>query len=843
MKKKLLCFLLILIMSVPNISFAEEQEIAADISAPAGTGLLKSLKVIPEELDMAENVTVNEFYKVLETLGNTSQSSLQSDGLITGRTIIKELIDLLGYGNLAEAKGGYPNGYLNVANSIKLLKNVNIKNFDNAITNLSMIELLLNALDTPVYDVSGINSNLEVVYEKSEPLLYKLFDVIKLQGVMTATEKSSIYGDSTLEENQIEIDKTVYNADKSYFELLGYSVIAYYNEDTEKVIFAVADEKKNDTVVIKAGNVKSVTTEKIKWLDEGKYYSESINSKIPFVENGVFAGFVSTAWKDRLVPERGTITLIDNNKDKVYDLISIKKYDLYVVERVNTARQMISFKNNKPAINLENSEDNEVIWSLEYMENPATLTDIKEWDVLAIQFSKTTDNKKFYELDIIRRTIEGTFTAYGEDFITIDDEDYKILDDFDLNNIRLGQDYVFVFAGEDDIISYHERDDFVYGYLVEIAKASYYRNSLEMLIVDSAGEEKIYQLDEKIRVNGKKVKSVDLLDDSNFYVNGETNHQLIKYRVEGNAPSEIFTVQHTYEDQNFDGDYFFTNVNRASRMELLESYDMFFSFAPGASIFFVQEPEAGEILDSSDVTVGTLGGDSKQSYDCMFFDVDDGGEANAAIFYNTSGSAAISNTVPTPCFVDRVFHGRDEDDEMRPMISYYYNWSGTLTTAPISDDVQKIDQSAFSTQIDDSRITSLSDLKRGDIIQISKNKDGEIDGFRVLFLIDDALDYGAVVRATTDINSRIDIIYSPIYALKNDKVTVQFSDTEKRTYDLTLSGSAFKSYTIDKYRDNISVKSYKEALSVSETGDLHLADDIVLVTQSGYVRSVLVINK
>jgi len=198
---------------------------------------------------------------------------------VTYEQAIKMIVVALGYEPMAADRGGYPTGYMVVAQSIGVTKGVSAPAQTDAAKRSLIAELIYNALDVPMMEQTGFGS--EKTYEimdgtnnKSRvTLLTSKFDVAKLGGVVTANDKVAIVGSTEAPEDEINfrIDNNYKTTNKDYqwaspatykdlngvlvgetavADLLGQRAIIFVQEDNNEytVIAAVADEGKTTSV-------------------------------------------------------------------------------------------------------------------------------------------------------------------------------------------------------------------------------------------------------------------------------------------------------------------------------------------------------------------------------------------------------------------------------------------------------------------------------------------------------------------------------------------------------------------------------------------------------------------
>ena len=156
------------IMTVKNDNhIVSKGEFATSIANIMGQNIIvDSNDKIFEDLD-----TNDEYYESIMTLvsygiltGN-GEGKINADKALTFNQAVKMTVCMLGYGAYAELSGGYPNGYLKVANEIKLLKKLKQRG-EYWLEEYEATRLLLNALEIPLLEVSTIQSG-NITYDNS----------------------------------------------------------------------------------------------------------------------------------------------------------------------------------------------------------------------------------------------------------------------------------------------------------------------------------------------------------------------------------------------------------------------------------------------------------------------------------------------------------------------------------------------------------------------------------------------------------------------------------------------------------------------------------------------------
>ena len=100
---------------------------------------------------------------------------------ITFNEAVKMFVCILGYGDVA-AQGGFPNGYLSIANQIDLLDGVDKSS--KYLTNGALADLMYNALHIEILNVQGVNQYVEYSSEEKETILSKYHDIYIIEGII-----------------------------------------------------------------------------------------------------------------------------------------------------------------------------------------------------------------------------------------------------------------------------------------------------------------------------------------------------------------------------------------------------------------------------------------------------------------------------------------------------------------------------------------------------------------------------------------------------------------------------------------------------------------------------------
>lgn len=156
---------------------------------------------------------------------------------ITFDEAVKIVVCMTGYRPVAEARGGYPGGYISTAASLKLTQGLS----RGGVFSLNDAAILLyKALIVPQYTIESVKTDgdgFSYSYAKSEEqtLLYEAFGLSHTEGALTGFDGMNIAYDTTADEDEAVIDGKRYKVlnDIDLTDYLGSKVGALYNKDDE----------------------------------------------------------------------------------------------------------------------------------------------------------------------------------------------------------------------------------------------------------------------------------------------------------------------------------------------------------------------------------------------------------------------------------------------------------------------------------------------------------------------------------------------------------------------------------------------------------------------------------
>lgn len=445
--------------------------------------------------------------------------------------VVKTLVTILGYNDLAEVKGGYPAGYIMVANENKLLNGLSLE-AEEYITRGDVAIFIYNCLDCPKFmqTIFG-KDNIEYAKDPDHTILTDEMDLSRYEGVVISNRHAGLYGTSPIDEDKIVIDGTkIATGTSDIASYLGYNLVVYAKEDektkVETVVFYEISED-NSLTTIAADDIDSSTNMNyISWWIGDKQESRAFSAGIQLIENGKNNPYFSSS---DLKPKSGTVTLLSNDGDRNADIVIIRSYTHYVVERTDPNNLVIYDKYGKEPLELE-PDDKTVDYTILRKGSAIKFKNITKGSILSVVKS---DDGEYMEIYVGTDVIRGSVTSVTENNIyTIgeDQKQYKRSSDIpDSEIIKLGDVGLFYLDIEGRII-YADVSTEAHGnyaYLLNAGIEQGLEDNLSLKILNVKGEVEILSVSDNVTLDGAKKSFGEIM--TAFGGQGSVVKQPIKY--------------------------------------------------------------------------------------------------------------------------------------------------------------------------------------------------------------------------------------------------------------------------------------------------------------------------
>lgn len=559
--KKLGCALLCLAMlftALPVWSAADDGGEPAAVYGAEEIGLLQSLGILEyTDEELTQPLARGEFFKLVCAAANYGSLAgaesrfrdlpadseylpyvniLSAMGLISGnaygevfpdRTITVQeaasvLVKVLGHGYPAEQGGGYPYGYLTIANRIKLFLGLDI-HAEDAMTKGMAVRMLYNALEAERLVQSAFDGADSIKLEQGDTLLRGVHEVEHVTDVLEAVDITRLMGENDVEGFCIQIaglTLTVYDI-RNIYDFLGYHVDVYYrdlpSEQYGSVIY-ISKTDKNAETRIYVEDIIEVGGTALTYGDStlGKRKKESYISGVPVLYNGVST---KQAFSMKLLEgKQGVVRLLDNNGDGRAEVVFADLYDNYVVGYADSEKYLLYDKfDRKKTILLDVEADDPYTIIYDEAGKEMSIDDLNTGTVLSVYQSLPDAYQQFIRAYSISRTVEGeiTMTEDGQKYLTVNDERYRTNEScamYSKDMMRLGA-YVRLHldvAGDVVYIDSPAEDGMTYAFIMAAAMTSLsFEKCAKLKLFTRSGEIIEAFASERLTLDGEEVKRTD----------------------------------------------------------------------------------------------------------------------------------------------------------------------------------------------------------------------------------------------------------------------------------------------------------------------------------------------
>ena len=699
MMKKLISLLLLLSLAVVPMLPAQAEETAETPQTPE-TSLLTALGIFDESTE--ESITTNQGYilHILRLLnekpapaGNTASvfpdvetnvaemNRAYMMGLVTGKngklypqeaiTLQEAVIMMtkaLGYKIMAEQEGGYPNGYLQVANRLHLLSGVPDADLDAALTYPQAAVLFDNALTIPILYSKYLGETVEYIQEEDVTVLTQYHDVFEKKGVITANRYANISGSEfILPAGEVVIDSESFQAGETNAEaMVGHKVSAYYqyNEKESTAVLLYVEDKSAEVLTVNAADIEP--GDSIDRIDYINAQDKTKTIRFPADMVTIFNGkrcFDLTV--QDLHPESGSLTFIDNDSDGGYDVLNIVSYAACVVKTVIDNTEIVDFYQ-KTQLDLDTLE----YYTMTSNGEPVEPVGLDQWDVLSVAMSK---DGQIADIRISTQKVTGQVTGLYEEGVKINGQEYDYLPVYeayraeDAKNAEQVGDAVQAYLDFEGRIAAVDLSWNVgrTGILVKAVAVEEAEDEYLFTIVDRENEGVKYKAAKKVKVDGITYQHEKILE---AVQNMKRYYGVVPIVYDLNAKSEIIAID-TPEQGADERESLRPLCENESITYVREAHSFSARFFFGGSTMLTYVPEDPNDLEQYVIqSMDMVRSDMTKTISA--FAVGDSVIADIILIREDAGQTAVSNT-ETFALVEGISTAINEDDEPIHVMQVY----------------------------------------------------------------------------------------------------------------------------------------------------------------------------
>lgn len=580
---------------------------------------------------------------------------------ITYPEAVKIAVFAMGYDAVAAAQGGYPTGYLWVADRIGLLNRLSMTE-DQVLSKGELMIFMENMLNAKIAKIVG--TGIMDTYDTEETLMEYYYDIYKVKGIIDATKHSSLTSETDeFPRDMISINGVSYYYDGYSDDYLGYNVHAYCRYDEEKQINKVVYLKfiNNGVYEYNSTDYTSLNNGKIQFEDEDRTFSDkhTVDNSYILVYNGKKVTDKSNA-TTYLKNANGYVKLLDNDDDGSIDVIFVEDYRYIFVSEVNAEFEIISDQNSSEN-NLKLEEVDYVIYDKATGEEVG-FEDIKISSVVGVAMSK---DSKVAKLILCDEEISGTPESFGSDGVVFNGVEYDESAYYKKYYMSTHNKYepgVYYFGINNDIVAYSaSATNMTYGYVIQSSVSNGLDAVTKVKVLNDNGKVNIYELNDRVMFDGI------WKDDDKCNMSALTN-TLIKYGLSNgkikyvDTPVDL-TMESMYEESSYD------SMTQAT-LPSIATTGRYRSNGYGFENGYYATKAAVFIIDESDVEYGSIVGNygylesGNQSYTgkITFYDVGGVGFAGAIVTTINAGDN-LSKATNSGSVIHSVTQAIDDEGE------------------------------------------------------------------------------------------------------------------------------------------------------------------------------------
>lgn len=461
-------------------------------------------------------------------INGMDDGTFNPDAEVTYGQIVKMIVCALGYEPVALANGGYlGGGYLYAGSSqvTGFTKGVT-STADAPASRATVAKLIYNALDIDLMGQNSFSTGLNgITYEvlEGKTILTEYLNLTEVDAVIT--DSYAILGNNNLSKGEIEIEvltkdledlSGIYLVTKPEMALnLGYRITAYVgeNDDDEPTVYAVSISDRNVKKAIAGDDIKEITEDEVVvYKNTSGTTSYELDEDLVVLVNGARVDYTLDKFDTDYIEE---LTLINNDKDKAYDVAVVVDYSDIEVELLVTDIDYDEYaiEGEDDSIILDFDDEDKII-TIYRNGVAAEFKDIKENDVVTLFSSEDNDIVTIY---VSSDTIEGTVEEYDseEDVYVIDGVEYKLSGGTD-TVIKLDEEGTFylnafgriAFADTEESYS---ASNYVY-ILAKGTKTNFSKTTYQVKVMTSAGKIEEYTIKSKPSYNDTKSTAEDVYE-------------------------------------------------------------------------------------------------------------------------------------------------------------------------------------------------------------------------------------------------------------------------------------------------------------------------------------------
>lgn len=478
----------------------------------------------------------------------TSENTFTPDGKVSVSAAAKLLVSAMDFDKLAEAMGGYPYGYLKLANSADLF--VGVSQNDDTLTVGESYIIIYNALVADKGIIEGISGG-DVIYgtQSGRNLLTDNFGLAKKTGKVTSVGLIGINEQKT-SKGQMGIDYELFDTDISMDEFFGLNVTAWYKEHEGK-IYAVSVSDGAQVKELRASDISSYDNYVISYYEtDNKIVKYKLDKAFTYMLNGRAEVFDKTS----LIFNDGSVRLVDTDGDGYYDFALAQKIKYFVISSIDSIRNII-YDSKSEIKSIDLSEDAIRQHTIEIDGQKSSFENLTEGMTLSVIAS---DDEAICTIYASTKVLETALDETSQGKLVLKGNEYKTNAYFNSNytSLKVGNEYTFLIAHDGTVTAAQAagQDGYKYGIFLNFNEGRGSFESPSIKIMDETGVVSGFELNKKILLNGTMVDNTDPSIKPLLLSGSDIIYQLIRYSLKDGMISKLDTETETLSSWDFEAE-------------------------------------------------------------------------------------------------------------------------------------------------------------------------------------------------------------------------------------------------------------------------------------------------
>lgn len=338
-----------------------------------------------------------------------ADSKFRPDSEVTIYEASKMIVCVMGAGWIEAIRERSNFSYYNIAAEKKLFKGIN--DIDpNSLTNKQMAYIFLNMFECdvekyPDKDAEGLYMN-------------NVLNIYKTEGIFTDDSKTNNNGFYVIGNSSFKKPQT------DYSELLGQKTTVYYkDEDNERNILSMTAHKSQQILELSGDDIDSYSNREYKYKKDGNTSKRArLETEFDIIYNGIRVADAADT-KSFMIPEMGTVRLIDNDNDGKYEVVVIWDYKLFVVDSYSAYNNVLSSENGVKEIVLSDDKTFDILMA--GTDNVLSANQIA-YNKYVLSVARSV-NDEYVKIYLCAETVSGTVSSVNatDKTVKIDDKEYE----------------------------------------------------------------------------------------------------------------------------------------------------------------------------------------------------------------------------------------------------------------------------------------------------------------------------------------------------------------------------------------------------------------------------------